>query len=269
MMTFLLAFIVLTVMPVSAARKKTSGKKKRYLVTCNYHYDNKYNNLASYGSINEAKKKIRKQDPKTRGEWFIYDRLEKKVVWPELSTTRKKISKAIAWTKAVANDSRHGYSCQGESKRSNLQLHWGRWGKKGDYSCSTLVAVAYELSGLADMRTVCKKSGIRMTSQKKHLTGLNSTSIGKAAVKTKHFRDITGRLKKQGKKALKAGDLLVTRSRSHVGMYVGKGWIAEARINEIGWEYAGYPPVRPGDQTGNEIRISPYDKRWHYAYRPY
>ena len=79
----------------------------------------------------------------------------------------------------------------------------------------------------------------------------------------------TGRLKKQGKKALKAGDLLVTRSRSHVGMYVGKGWIAEARINEIGWEYAGYPPVRPGDQTGNEIRIRPYDNRWHYAYRPY
>lgn len=243
---------------------------KRYIVTCNYHYDNKVNTLGKYSTLKNAKQKISRQSSLTRGQWYIYDCVTKKVVWPDLSTTQKKVKKAISWLKAVARDSRHGYSCEGENTNTNLKTHWGRWGARGDYSCSTLAATAYELTGLTSLRKVAGEKKLKMTALRRTYTGYNSTTTGRSCLKSKHFKDVTSKLRKYGRSGLKAGDILVGAGGRHVGVYVGDGRIVEATINEVGREYAGYGPgqVTPGDQRGSEIRIHPYDGRWQQAYRP-
>ena len=249
---------------------KKQKAKKRYIVTSNYRYDNAYNTYGQYTSLKNAKKAVRKQPKYLQGEWFIYDRKERKVVWPDLSTTKKKIRKAVAWAKAISHDNAHGYTCVGENTKTNLKKRWGRWGRYGDYSCSTIVTMAYELVGLVNLRDVAKKKNVKMKVLGRTIKpGLNSTSLGKIAKASHHFKSVSSKMRKKGSKALKPGDILITYPKEHVAMYIGGGRIVEARTNERGSDYAPYPYIRPGDQTGREIRVSVYDPReWFYAFRP-
>ena len=62
---------------------------------------------------------------------------------------------------------------------------------------------------------------------------------------------------------LQPGDILLSPG-SHVAVYVGDGMLAEANINENGDIING----RPGDQTGQETRVTEYyDHPWDYILR--
>lgn len=62
---------------------------------------------------------------------------------------------------------------------------------------------------------------------------------------------------------LQAGDILLSPG-SHVAVYMGDGMLAEANINENGDIVNGIP----GDQTGQETRITEYyDHPWDYILR--
>ena len=62
---------------------------------------------------------------------------------------------------------------------------------------------------------------------------------------------------------LMAGDILLSPG-SHVAVYLGDGMLAEANINENGDIING----RPGDQTGQETRVTEYyDHPWDYILR--
>ena len=62
---------------------------------------------------------------------------------------------------------------------------------------------------------------------------------------------------------LTAGDILLSPG-SHVAVYLGDGMLAEANINENGDIING----RPGDQTGQETRVTEYyDHPWDYILR--
>ena len=252
-----------------AEKNEAAGNDaKRYIVTCNYHFDNRYNTLGKYKTLSKAKKAIRKQDRETRGQWFIFDSLRQKVVWPDLSTKKKKIKKAVSWAKAVANDRRHGYCGEGFRGKANLSLRSGRWGKKGDYSCTTVIATAYDLVGLTDLRLVAKEQGEASGKKKKRIPAVKASTIGKLVLKSGCFCDISRKLRKSGRSVLQPGDLVVMKKKTHAAIYIGNDMVVEATANETNHEYRGYPKVKPGDQTGFEIRIYPCRDRWYYAYRP-
>lgn len=62
---------------------------------------------------------------------------------------------------------------------------------------------------------------------------------------------------------LMAGDILISPG-NHVATYLGDGMLAEANINENGDIING----RPGDQTGQETRVTDYyDYPWDYILR--
>ncbi len=241
--------------------KGLPSNKNRYVVTCNRNYTNNYNILGRYDSLASAVASINRQPSSTKGQWFVLDTSNKKVVWPDLSTAGKKISKAVAWAHAVANDPKHGYSCDGElSASGNLNIKSGRWGVNGDYSCSTLPMSAYDVVSFCDFKAVAKKNNIRMNGY----VGLNSFNVIKAIEKSGKFRNISSDYARLGNSALRPGDMVLTPNQGHCAIYIGSGQFVEATCNENGQEYG---QGRPGDQNGIEIRIK-VKGGWGFAFRP-
>ena len=232
--------------------------KKRYIVTCNHHYDNKYNTLAKTDTLKEAKTKIEKQPKQYKGEWYVYDSKTKKIVWPDLSTNKKKINKAISWAIGIANDPRHGYDTNGEPSSTNCDLKWKRWGKCGDYSCSTIVATAYELFGFFNARTYAWNNNLKMalTGSTKKFHGYNAYNIAQCLKGTKKFKDISSKYHKNGRSILKAGDIVVNDRQDHTALIVTNQRIVEGALNE---NYQEYASSIPGDQrNGSELSIRSY-----------
>ncbi|MBQ0058404.1 MAG: cell wall-binding repeat-containing protein [Lachnospiraceae bacterium] len=224
----------------------------RYSVTSNYYYDNNYNRLGKYSSYSGALAAVNSQPESIRGQWYIYDNLTEHVLKNWASPTKR----VEAWVRAIAMDSRHGYGCIGEQTPDNYDLKYARWGMYGDYSCSTYIAMAYELAGVCNMRDIAVRHQIRCN----YGVGVNFASFAWILTYANNsFRDITG----TPWYGLQPGDILI--SNSHVAMSLGSGWIAEATMNELGMEFAA---PTPGDQTGREVAFTNDYGGWVRIFRP-
>lgn len=147
-----------------------------------------------------------------------------------MTITEKAIQQMESW----ANNSAHGYD----------QRY--RWGEYGDYDCSAAVISAWRAAGLK-------------------LTGASYTGNMIAPMLAEGFTDVTSRVNLKTQEGLLRGDVLYIHnsSRQHVGMYCGNGYEVEALINEFGDIVGG----QPGDQTGGEFVIRPYQSFWVKVYR--
>ena len=141
-----------------------------------------------------------------------------------VSTVQDRINKAINWMEETAKDDRHGY-CQDH-----------RWGKDGDYDCSSAVITAWEQAGVP-----VKTKGATYTG--------NMLSVFKA----NGFQDVTALVNRSTGAGLARGDVLLNTVH-HTAMYCGNGKEVEASINEKGTAHGG----KPGDQTGREFLIRSY-----------
>lgn len=242
--------------------------EKQYIVSCNYNYTNARNTLGTYPSVQKAVEAINKQPANKRGQWYVVEKGIMNVIWPVLATRAQRIEKAVQWAKAVAADGRHGYICSGELTTSGLDTKWGRWGLNGDYSCSTVVEMAYELAGITNLRSICKQYKYTISIGKgRTAIGYSSKNMHKALNVSGQFINVTAQWKaaKKTKSFLEPGDILIQNGRGHAVMYIGDGKIVEATMNEVGREYAS---ARAGDQTGREIRVSAYRNGWCEVWRP-
>ncbi len=139
------------------------------------------------------------------------------------------MEKAVRWAISIANDNRHGYD----------QKH--RTGP--DYDCSSLVT------------TALKNAGIHV--------GVGTTSTMYGSLTKVGFKNVSGSVNKGNASGMKRGDVLLAPGK-HTAMYIGGGKIVHARINEKGTTTGG----RTGDQTGNEIAVTPYHNHpWTYVLR--
>lgn len=134
-----------------------------------------------------------------------------------------KVENAARFMEQIAADNSHGYD----------QL--SRWGSP-DYDCSSLVISAYE------------QAGVKVRTAGATYTGNMYNVFLRCG-----FKDVTSSVNRQTGGGLKRGDVLLNKTH-HTAMYIGSGRLAEAAINEQGGIYGG----RPGDQTGQEIRIRSY-----------
>lgn len=135
----------------------------------------------------------------------------------------------LEWAVNIANDDSHGYD----------------WGNRNgpDYDCSSLVWHSL-VEG----------------------AGMDPSSLGGSAFST-HF--MSSVLQGAGfteypfnsMDELQPGDILLMAE--HTEIYVGDGQNVGAHINEFNGVYGG----QPGDQTGNEISISPFSGGWSTYYR--
>lgn len=139
-----------------------------------------------------------------------------------------KVEKAVQFMIDVANDDKHGYS------------QMNRQGNP-DYDCSSLVVTAYE------------KAGFPVTSK----YGATYTGNMKRAFLRCGFTDVKKSVNIQTGQGLKRGDILLNESY-HVAVYTGNNQMVHARMDERG----GIHGRQKGDQTGQEISITPY-----YLYR--
>ena len=135
------------------------------------------------------------------------------------------IDNAVNWALSIANNSSHGYD-QGS-----------RWGP--DYDCSSFVISAWQ------------QAGVKVKS-----AGATYTGDMKPAFIQCGFKDVTSLIKLSTGKGLQKGDVLLNTS-SHTAMYIGKGQIVHASINEKGTTTGG----KSGDQTGTEM-ANPYSKTY-------
>lgn len=133
-----------------------------------------------------------------------------------------KIEKAAQWIIGIANDASHGYDQD------------NRWGP--DYDCSSLVITAWQNAG------VPVKSN-----------GASYTGDMKPAFLKSGFADVTSKINKSTGSGLKRGDVVLNIS-SHTAFYIGNNQLVAASKNENG----GYHGGKPGDQTGQEIKIQNY-----------
>ena len=224
--------------PASAA-----VKPHRYIVTCNWYYDNDYNVIGRYTSRESAIAAIKRQPAATRGQWYVYDAAKGEVVYPlKVKTRSGQIEKAVDWARAVAKDNRHGYSCAGELSGQNLHLVSGRWGRYGDYSCSTLVVMAYELAGFAKLRLAATRNSSMFVQLNRKIRGgekfrgISSVNLGEVLLATKRFKEITAPFRRNGVSYLEVGDVLIPVSRSHVMIYIDNSCMKKSvpEVPELG-----------------------------------
>ena len=255
-LAFLMAVLILLTYTHPVWALSNRDLKRRYRVTSNWNYNTTQNSLRSCDTIREAVRLINRQKASVRGQYFVYDAWQRKVVWPTLTSPRQRVDKSVAWLKAIANDNRHRYSMHGESWTNNTDLYqrrdgryMQRWGIFGNYSCSTLAAMAFELTGFENIRTLCARGGYRMWDHGNR-RGYNSTALAATLRRSTRFTEVTRTYRRRGRRALTSGALLLTRGMGHVGVYVGGGWTAEAcgsgivltRFRQSRWAYA-YNPV--------------------------
>ena len=124
---------------------------------------------------------------------------------------------AVQWAIGIANDDSHGYD---QPTRDDGV----------DYDCSSLVSTAFRQAGF----DIPKPSPATYTMIDPF------TSIG--------FTWLAGM--GNDSSSLVRGDILLN-IQNHVALYIGDGQIVEACTNE----YGGISGGRPGDQTGQEIRV--------------
>ncbi|WP_334196119.1 phage tail tip lysozyme [Muricomes intestini] len=140
------------------------------------------------------------------------------------------IEAAIKWCLAIAEDDSHGYDQD------------SRWGP--DYDCSSFLISGFRAAGLT----------------------INATYTGdmRAGFLQAGFNDVTSQVNFGTGGGLKRGDVCLTVSGGHTGMYIGNSQIVHASINELGTAHGG----TTGDQTGREICVrSYYNKPWQYCLR--
>ena len=133
-----------------------------------------------------------------------------------------KIETATKWIINIANDNSHGYDQD------------NRWGP--DYDCSSLVISAWNYAGVPVKAN-----------------GASYTGDMKAAFLKSGFSNVTAKVNRTTQSGLKRGDVLLNEA-NHTAMYIGDGQMVAARINEKGSITGG----KPGDQTGDEIKIQNY-----------
>lgn len=142
-----------------------------------------------------------------------------------------KVEYAVQWALAIAADNSHGYS------------QYNRWGP--DYDCSSMIISAYEAAGIP-----VKTAGAQRTYDMEQ----NFKKCGFEVVK--NWNKATGA-------GLIRGDVVLNVSH-HVEMYIGNGQLVKASQDE----YGGIAGANPGDQTGQEIRVSGYyNFPWDMALR--
>ena len=148
-----------------------------------------------------------------------------------------KISKAVAYMKKIAADSKHGYS----------QLsRWGNPNTWSDYDCSSLVISAYQAAGIP-----VKDSGATYTGN------MYNTFIKCG------FKDVTSKIDLATGAGLQAGDVLLNHL-CHTAMMIDGKNLAQASIDEKGGIMGG----KVGDQTGKEIHTrSYYNYPWNCVLR--
>lgn len=134
-----------------------------------------------------------------------------------------KITSAVAWAVAIANDPAHGYD------------QHNRWGP--DYDCSSLVIQAWENAGVK-----VKTAGATYTGNMKTIFLANG------------FEDVTSQINLSTGSGLKKGDVVLNISNHTEMVYNDSGHLVGARISENGTIYAG----QEGDQTGEEILVRGY-----------
>ena len=252
----------------SASAKGNSSAARKYVVTSNYNYTSGVSILGEYPSIDAAVSAIHAQKPAKQGQWFVVVKGTRQVVWPDLTTNAQKVQKALDWAYGVASDPKHGYSCEGELTNTGCDTKWGRRGRKGDHSCSTLVIMAYELAGIANLRSICQEKHYTIpVGRGRRVVSLSSKNIHQAIAASGQFTNVTSQYKSAPSKKgfLIPGDILIMAGRRHVGLYYGNGRILEATMNEKRREYA---TPRPGDQTSREIWLSPWQLGWCEVWRP-
>lgn len=137
-------------------------------------------------------------------------------------STEQIIRKAASFMINIANDNSHGYSQD------------NRWGP--DYDCSSLIITSYEQAGIP-----VKTNGATYTGNMKSVF----LKCG--------FKDVTHLVNLNSGAGLQYGDVLLNEIH-HTAMYIGNGQQVEASINEYGGAHGG----KPGDQTGQEIKIRSY-----------
>ena len=273
---FAICLLLLIPANVSAKVKYNNSYRsgKRYVVTCNHYYDNKYNTLSKCVSVKEAVAKIKKVKKAYRGQWYVWDSREKKIVWPDLSTREKKIKKIVAWALAAGNDPRHGYDTQGEHTYTGCNLKWKRWGKCGDFGCSTFVAMPYELFGYFNMRTFCWKHKYTiLAGPLGRVRNFSAQNIVKCLKHSGKFKNVSKQFARRGVSMLKPGDIVTNSDQSHTAIIVSGHRIVEGNLNE-NWQE--FQKSKPGDQKHNlEINVSHYNRpSYHffkgikYVYRP-
>ncbi|MDO4647062.1 MAG: hypothetical protein Q4B26_00330 [Eubacteriales bacterium] len=219
----------------NAYRTKTTTTTtyERYWVTSNHFYHTTQNTLGHYKTIDAAKQAISKVASSTRDEWYVYDRTAKKMVYPVLTTNKQKIDFLVKWVKAIANDNKHVYSSVGELFADNMTLSTtaplpARWGVYGNYSCSTLIEIGFEISGYTNLREICRKNNLRMNAYFGRRVGYNSTTMVKAMQLSRKFKEVTATYRSKGYGSLKPGDILFTSGEGHVAIYVGNNRCVEA-----------------------------------------
>lgn len=143
------------------------------------------------------------------------------------------VQKAINWAIATAEDPSHGYD-QGK-----------RWGP--DYDCSSFMTKAY------------RQAGVEIGGGTGVYTG-NMLRYFKEA----GFEDVISKVNVHTPSGLIPGDVLLSVSGGHTGMYIQGQKIVHASINELGTVTGG----ETGDQTTKEICVrSYYNKPWDHVLR--
>lgn len=140
-----------------------------------------------------------------------------------------KIDTYTSFMEEIARDDSHGYS----------QLH--RYGNP-DYDCSWLTIDALMHAGF-------------------DMDGATYTGNMDAVLERNGFQNVISSVNVATGAGLKRGDIL--RKPGHVAVYCGNNFEVEAAADE----YGGVEGRTPGDQTGWEILIQPYQPVWTAIYR--
>ena len=154
---------------------------------------------------------------------------KKQVTTTMASKTQKQtvnsiINKAVKYITNVAKNDKHGYD----------QVY--RWNERGDFDCSSLVISAWQQAGVP-----VKSSGATYTGNMYDIFLKNG------------FKDVTKSINLNNGTGLIKGDVLLNKAK-HTAIYIGNNQQCEASINELGTATGG----KPGDQTGQEIKIRSY-----------